>query len=256
MSLDYYLYKKEATKITEDFLIQSLSSEFEILETKLDPEGLVDLFYIKKIDSTIGALDFNYQKNGQYWVYTYDYEDASFAEFIKVVSEIAEKLGMLIEDSQSGVKDIKPSEFSQNKAPRYLKMQRKITREFIPRLFSGKADISGYVVKEYVLVAKDGSEILFNPNVLKEKLSSEFKVKMISVDGHGSVKHFSVIPNEEGDLRKRAMGSKILEVDFNLSEDKKELVGSNKDKRNFIEQMDFLNIINTVFVLLGLQVKD
>lgn len=252
MSLDYYLNKKDASKLEEGDL-SKLPSDLKVSINATDPDGYVSSFIANSEDYP-QEIEFAYQQDNKYWTYTYNYGDEDFPKFIQIVSRIAEYLDMKIEDPQAGKTDLTPDEFSKNPNPDYLKIHRN-TVDRLGQILSSNKPIDG-LVKEYRIGTEDGKELSLTKDFLVSKLDNNFELDNLDEDQEGNVIAFSVKPKKGSEVEGKMSGEKLLKVDFVLDDSSNDLVGTNQEERGIWEQMDFSVIVEEVGKLLGLVDRD
>ncbi len=116
MSLDFYLYKKDAkAEFTLEELQKRLQVEFVVEKIHADERRKISSYALKlkkgKEDLPFEQMSFDQQEDGRYWIHTYDYETRSYLFFLFMVAQIARLLNLVIEDPQWGEKDILPDNF-------------------------------------------------------------------------------------------------------------------------------------------------
>ncbi|NMB70274.1 hypothetical protein GYA27_03685 [candidate division WWE3 bacterium] len=128
MSIDYFVHKKnKINRITKAELDLIEAPDLQIKDVQNDETGDVSFFTASLKDSPFSrGFEYILQENGDYWTYTYDYEDDDFNEFITTIQKLSEVLYLQIDNPQTGEINLKPSEIYGTKMAEFLKIQRNV----------------------------------------------------------------------------------------------------------------------------------
>lgn len=243
MSVDYYLYKNDNRKVTVDELERHLLHDYLLTNLEADEDGIVRSFTIKSRDeSSADSITFVLQETGEYWAFTYSYEDQPFQQFVDQIADVADKLDMVISDPQENRPSILPAEFKSRGVPEYVQVQKNFLSN-LPGVLENKKWI-----KRYYAVNPNGGEIKIQPADLKDRISDAYLVTNQKTNYSGFVVSFSVTPKSE----KTTMSGKLLSIDFEIEPDAERLVASCKTEGALVEQVDFGMIYSSVIDALGL----
>jgi len=131
MSVDIGMYRKNSPKVLTTADLDVLNSDFDVIIDFILPESDKVISFRanpkdEKLKETFGPKpqadmkgltgrftpSFNLNADGIYWTTLYNYSETNFWNaFVKVYTQIAKSLNMLIEDPQSDTRDITPEEF-------------------------------------------------------------------------------------------------------------------------------------------------
>lgn len=143
MSFDFFLHKRnKQARIRKSDLELLENRNIKIDDIQNDETGDVTFFTAAYKDSPFSSkYEFSLQETGEYWTYTYNYDEEDFSEFTMLIETLGKELFLLIDNPQTGQIDLKPEHLFNEQMKKFLEIQQSVVKNIPTIIRNSDIDI-------------------------------------------------------------------------------------------------------------------